>query len=137
MFYVLLYCITLKPLYIKAEKTMSRYLKVLKKLDKEMILKGYVLTGAGDGEEWIYAKDHKKTELYEWATQCDIGAFSYKDANEDRQLDNRITFYFVYGNALYETIADYGYNTEVGNKVADEVTDKVWEHFERLSNAYA
>jgi hypothetical protein len=116
---------------------MSKYLKVLKKIDKEMILKGYVLTGAGDGDEWIYAEDHKKTELYEWATQCDIGALSYKDIKEDRQLDNRISFYLVYGNAIYETISDMGYNTDKASKDADEVADKVAEHFEKLHRAYA
>lgn len=116
---------------------MSRYLKVLKRIDKEMTLKGYALTGAGDGEEWIYAKNHTKTELYEWATQCDLGQLSYKDIKEDRQLDNRITYYLVYGNAIWETISDMGYNTDKAEKDADEVLDKVSEHFERLGRAYA
>lgn len=111
---------------------MSRYLKVAKKIDKEMTAKGYVLTGASDGEEWINADSHTKTELYEWANQCDIGALSYKDIKE-----NRITYYLVYGNAIFETIHDMGYNTDQAGKDADEVSDKVAEHFERLHREYA
>lgn len=111
---------------------MSKYLKVLKRIDKEMTAKGYVLTGAGDGEEWIYSKNHTKTELYEWATQCDLGQLSYKDAN-----NNGITYYLIYGNAIFETIADMGYNTEQASKDADEVSEKIWQHFERLHNEYA
>ena len=116
---------------------MSRYLKVLKKIDKEMTAKGYVLTGAGDGEDWISSKDHKKTDLYAWATQCDIGALSYEDIKENRQLDNRISFYLVYGNAMYETISDMGHNTDKASKDADEVADKVAEHFEKMHREYA
>ena len=111
---------------------MSRYRKVLKQIDKRMTVKGYQLVGVNDGEEHLNAEGQTKTALYDWATQCDCGAMYYRD-NEG----NSVSYYLVYGNAMYETISDMGYNTEKAQKDCDEVSDQVWEIFEKLCNQYA
>lgn len=111
---------------------MSRYLKVLKKIDKEMTARGFTLFMVGDGEETIKAEDHKKTELYEWATQCDLGSMHYRDG-----LGIKVSFYLVYGNPIDETIADYGWNCDTSKAIADEVFEVVSSHFERLHREYA
>ena len=113
---------------------MSKYLKVLKKIDKEMTLKGYKLVSVSDGEEALSSAGNGKTAMYEWATQCDCGTMTYITPYDSA---NRCTFYLIYGNAIYETISDMGYNTEKASKDVDEVADKVWEHFERLHKEYA
>lgn len=110
---------------------MFKYMKVLKKIDKEMTAKGFTLFMVGDGEDTINAEDHTKTELYEWATQCDLGSMHYRDS-----LGMKISYYLVYGNAVCETISDYGWNTDTAKIVADEVADKVFTHFERLEREY-
>ena len=107
---------------------MFKYLRVLKQIDKRMNSHGFTLYSVGDGEENIKSDKHTKTELYEWATQCDLGSMSYRDLE-----GNRVTFYLVYGNALHETISDYGWNTEKAKIVADDVSDKVSEFYEQYA----
>jgi hypothetical protein len=111
---------------------MSRYLKVLKKIDKEMNAKGFTLFMVGDGEDTINAEDHTKTKLYDWATQCDLGSMHYQD-----NLGFKISYYLVYGNAIHETIADYGWNSDTSKVIADEVWNIVSSHFEKMHREYA
>jgi hypothetical protein len=111
---------------------MSRYLKVLKQIDKKMTARGYTLNGVNDGYEHLEAEGQTKTALYDWATQCDCGAMHYKD-NEG----NKVSFYLVYGNAMYETISDAGYNSEKAEKACNEVIEEVWQIYEKLCNQYA
>lgn len=116
---------------------MSKYLKVLKQIDKRMTAKGYALSWVGDGDEIILAKDHSKTALYDWATQCDLGSMSYVDIKADRQLENRCTFYLVYGNSLEETISDMGYNTDKAEQDCNEVQEQVSAFYEERRLAYS
>lgn len=90
-----------------------------------MNARGYSLTSVGDGEEWISADGKGKTELYDWATQCDLGSLTYRKGGDS------ISYYLVYGNALWETISDYGYNTDQAGKDADEVSDLVSDFYDR------
>jgi hypothetical protein len=111
---------------------MNRYLKVLKQIDKKMNARGYTLNGVNDGEEHLEAEGQTKTALYDWATQCDCGAMYYNDIEA-----NTVSFYLVYGNAMYETISDAGYNSDKAEKDCDEVMEEVWQIYEKLCNQYA
>ena len=104
---------------------MSKYDRFLKRLIKEMTTEGYSVIGAFDGEEWHL------DDLIENATASDIGALRFAKG------DNRVTYTLIYGNAYYETIADYSWNTDEAQKTADEVSTKVYDHFEKLSSIYA
>ena len=104
---------------------MSRYDRFLRRLIKEMTSEGYSLVGAFDGEEWF------KDDFIENATASDIGALRFAKG------DNRVTYTLIYGNAYYETIADYSWNTDEAQKTADEVSTKIYDHFEKLSSIYA
>jgi hypothetical protein len=113
---------------------MSKYLKVLKQIDKRMTAKGYKLISVSDGEEALPSAGNGKNAMYEWATQCDCGTMTYITPYDSA---NRCTFYLVYGNAIYETISDMGYNNDKAEKDCEEVADQVAEHFERLHREYA
>ena len=102
------------------------YLPVLKRINKLMTAKGYTLTSVGDGEELLKAEDALRVSaLYEWATQCDLGSMNYKDAS-----GNSVSYYLIYGNGIWETIADYGWNTEQAEKDADEVSDDIYDFYQ-------
>jgi hypothetical protein len=47
-----------------------------------------------------------------------------------------MTFYLIYGNAIYETIADGGYNTKQAETDWNSIADDVYDHFEALSREY-
>ena len=100
----------------------TRYTKVLKKIDQVMKGLNYSLDYVTDGEDRFYSKDHTKTELYENAEACDIGTMRYTD-----QEGNGISFYLVYGNQDYETIADAGWNTPKAGEDADKVFEAIWK----------
>jgi hypothetical protein len=110
---------------------MSKYLKVIDHINTLANAKGYHLTGVGDGEEYLGAKGQTLTALYEWATQCDCGSLNYKN-----ELGDSMTFYLIYGNAIYETIADGGYNTKQAETDWDWIADNLYNHFEALSREY-
>jgi len=110
---------------------MSKYTKVLDRINTLATEKGYHLTSVGDGEESLNAKGETLTALYEWATQCDYGSLNYRN-----ELGDGMTFYLVYGNAIYETIADGGYNTKKAETDWDSISDDVYNHFEALSREY-
>ena len=111
---------------------MSRYLKVLKQIDKRMTAKGYTLRAVNDGEERITSENHTKTELYDWATQTDEGAMTYNDGN-----GNGSTFYLIYGNGLEDTIHDMGYNTEKAGEDCEQVADEINAFYEKMRKEYA
>ena len=104
-----------------------KYLKVLKQIDKQMTAKGYKLISVTDGEDRIVSSKHTKTELYDWATQCDIGSMHYQTVYDNSKS---VTFYLVYGNELYETIANAGYKNEESGKDCDEVMNIVHSIYE-------
>ena len=105
---------------------MSKYLRVLKQIDKRMNAKGYKLTSVTDGEERIISALHTKTELYEWATQCDTATMTYTTVIDNAK---KVTFYLIYGNLLEETIYDMGYNNEQASIDAEEVADAINEFY--------
>jgi hypothetical protein len=107
---------------------MSKYLKVLKQIDKRMTERGYKLVSVSDGYEKITSSNHTKTELYEWATQCDLGTLLYITPHDNLK---KVSFYLVYGNLLSETIADMGYN-DLGEQDAEEVSNEVAEFYEEV-----
>lgn len=104
---------------------MENYSKVLRKIDKEMTAKGYAIDYVTDGEERFYAKDHSKKDLYENALACDIGSMSYQD-----NAGNRVSFYLVYGNKDYETIADAGWNSPKAEKDLDDIFEAVYKAYD-------
>lgn len=103
------------------------YLKVVKQIDKRMTEKGYKLVSVGDGEESINSSRHSKTELYDWATQTDMASLTYRTVYDNAK---GCTFYLIYGNELYETIYDMGYNCEQAEKDCEQVADEVSEFYE-------
>jgi hypothetical protein len=113
---------------------MSRYLKVLKQIDKRMTAKGYKLVSVGDGGESINSSAHTKTELYDWATQTDLASMTYVIPQDNSK---RCTFYLVYGNSLSETIYDMGYNNEQAGADCEQVADEVADFYEDLKREYA
>jgi hypothetical protein len=113
---------------------MSKYLKVLKQIDKRMTAKGYKLVSVSDGEEALSSAGNGKNAMYEWATQCDCGTMTYITPHDSA---NRCTFYLVYGNAIYETISDMGYNTEKAEQDCNEVQEQVSAFYEDKHRAYA
>ena len=113
---------------------MSKYLKVLKQIDKRMTAKGYKLVSVGDGEESISSSTHSKTALYDWATQCDFGSMTYITTHDSA---NRCTFYLVYGNGIDETISDMGYNTDKAEQDCNQVQEEVSAFYEEKRIAYA
>jgi len=108
-----------------------KYLKVLKRIHNLATNKGYILREVGDGEEFIYNKGQPMTDLYDWATQTDMGSMHYENKQGDK-----MGFYLIYGNAVYETISDGGYNTDKAEKDWDSIANDVSEHFERLQSEY-
>jgi hypothetical protein len=110
---------------------MSKYLKVIDRINTLANARGYDLKGVGDGEEYLGAKGQTLTALYEWATQCDCGTLTYKN-----ELGDSMTFYLIYGNAIYETIADGGYNTKQAETDWNLIADDIYDHFEALSREY-
>jgi hypothetical protein len=113
---------------------MSKYLKVLKQIDKRMTAKGYKLVSVGDGEESISSSTHSKTALYDWATQCDMGSMTYITPYDSGR---RCTFYLIYGNGLPDTIHDMGYNCELASEDCEQVAQEVSAYFEEKRIAYA
>ena len=109
---------------------MSKYLRVLKQIDKRMIAKGYKLTSVTDGEEQIISAKHTKTELYEWATQCDMATMTYRTIEDNAK---KVTFYLIYGNELEETIYDMGYNNEQASIDAEQVADEISEFYSKVN----
>ena len=108
-----------------------KYLKVLKMIHKLSSKKGYVLSSVGDGEENIYNTGQPITDLYDWATQTDMGSMHYETPS-----GKKMSFYLIYGNLLSETIHDGGYNTDKAEKDWDSIANDVSEHFERLHSEY-
>jgi hypothetical protein len=102
------------------------YLKVLKQIDKRMTAKGYKLVSVGDGEERISSNGHTKTELYDWATQTDMGSMTYSTIYDSSKA---CTFYLIYGNSLEDTIYDMGYNCDQAEKDCEQVADEVAEFY--------
>lgn len=113
---------------------MSKYLKVLKQIDKRMTAKGYKLVSVGDGEESISSSAHSKTALYDWATQCDCGTMTYITPHDSA---HRCTFYLIYGNGIEETISDMGYNTDKAEQDCNEVQEQVSAFYEERRLAYS
>lgn len=113
---------------------MSKYLKVLKQIDKRMTAKGYKLVSVGDGEESISSTAHGKNAMYEWATQCDMGSMTYITPYDSA---NRCTFYLIYGNGIEETISDMGYNTAKAEEDCNQVQEEVSAFYEARRIAYS
>jgi hypothetical protein len=108
----------------------SKYDKVVKRLVKGMEQKEYVLTRINDGEEWhTLGTSKNKTDFLDNATSTDESTlvFNSKDGNK------AVSMFLVLGNEFYETVSDYGWNTEQAKKDADEVTDEVSEFYENQS----
>jgi hypothetical protein len=106
---------------------MNKYLKVLKKIDKEMTAKGYKLVSVSDGDEALSSLGSSKTALYNWATQCDCGTMTYITTHDSA---NRCTFYLVYGNAIYETISDAGWNTPKAQADTEAVFEEIYKAYD-------
>ena len=113
---------------------MSKYLKVLKQIDKRMTAKGYKLVSVSDGDEALASLGNSKTALYDWATQCDCGTMTYITPHDSAK---RCTFYLIYGNAIYETISDMGYNCDQAGADCEQVADEISAFYEDRHNAYA
>jgi hypothetical protein len=109
----------------------SKYLKVLKLIHKLSTAKGYTLYEVGDGEEFIYNKGQPITDLYDWATQTDMGAMHYETPS-----GKKMSFYLIYGNLPSETIYDGGYNNQAEDDW-EAVAHEVYEHFEKLEQQYS
>ena len=105
---------------------MSKYLKVLKQIDKRMTAKGYRLVSVSDGEEALSSAGNSKTALYDWATQCDCGTMTYITPYDSAK---RCTFYLIYGNGLDETIYDMGYNCESAEQDCDQVANEIADFY--------
>ena len=103
---------------------MSKYARFLKRLIKEAKKEGFTPVMAYDGEEW-----HKE-DLIENATASDIGYLRFEKGND------RLTFMLVYGNAYYETISDYGYNSDSVGEIGDKISTRVYDFFFKICDAY-
>lgn len=81
---------------------------------------GYDLVSVSDGEEW------HKTDFIANATSTDEAYLKFKKGSD------KIIYYMVWGNATYESICDY-----TVSEVADKVSDKFYNYFEKKAALYS
>jgi hypothetical protein len=99
---------------------MDKWENCTKVLIDLMTEEGYELVSVWDGEEW-----HKEDFIAN-ATASDEAMLKFK------KDDDVIKFYMIWGNATYESIADY-----TVSEIADKVTDKFWNHFDSQAKLYS
>jgi uncharacterized protein (DUF302 family) len=71
---------------------MSKYLKVLKQIDKRMTAKGYKLVSVSDGEEALASAGNGKNAMYE--TISDMGYNNDKAEKDCEEVADQVAEHF-------------------------------------------
>lgn len=97
------------------------YVCVVEKLLKEAAARGYHCYKVNDSVETMeVTPETPESEVISWATGTDFATVYFR--NEEGE---RISFWLVYGNSLWSTIADH-----TDNPAAHAITDAVIDSFE-------
>jgi hypothetical protein len=101
--------------------THSRYKSFVVNLIEECKKHGFYLVRTNDGEMRFTGK-----KMFENILQTDEDHLTFTN-----DKDERMSFYCLYGNEIWETIADYGFS-EATEKIADEVFNEISERFQNI-----
>jgi hypothetical protein len=103
---------------------MTKYDPVVRQLLKQASAQGFTCYQAFDSCEYLDVTiDTPESEIISWVTSSDTGHLHFENAK-----GHLLTFLFVYGNDLWETIADHTDDSD-----AEQIANRVASHFGDVS----